>query len=134
MTFTRAEKAGQLSEDMIAAILTVYGYRFDRQQIIGRTIYGRRWRVDFVLRNVREYPQGIILECKSQKRRGSVDEKFLYLLESIRRGPLPAIVIAHGRGIRDAADWLRDQCDPERLIAVFDLEEFVSWLRDITIE
>jgi len=134
MTMRRAEQAGRLGEDMIAAILTVFGCAFDRQIVVGRTLYGRRWRVDFVLRNVREYPNGLILESKSQKRRGSVDEKFPYVLENIRRGSLPAIVVAHGRGIRDAADWLRGHCDPQHLVAVFDLEEFVSWLRDMTIE
>src|SRR5262245_7854422 len=134
MTITRAEVAGQLSEDMIAAVLKINGCVFERQVVVGRTVMDKRWRVDFLIHNIREYPTGLILQAKSQHKPGSVDEKFFYLLDCIRRAPYPTIVVAHGRRIRRAAAWLRSQCDPEHLIAVLDFEEFVSWLREITIE
>jgi hypothetical protein len=102
---------------------------FDRQCIIGRTIYGTEFRVDFLVHNLPPFPQGLVIESKWQTTGGSVDEKFPYLVENFRACRYPAIVIVHGGGCRDGAlEWLQAHCDPQHLVAVFRLEEFMSWL------
>jgi hypothetical protein len=110
-------------------VLRSIGIQFDYQVVVGRTIYGTELRVDFILRNLAAFPSGLIVESKWQDVGGSVDEKFPYLWENIRHQyPMPAIVIVHGGGCRDGAmRWLRARCDEERLVAVYALEEFISW-------
>lgn len=125
----KANKSGRDTEDILAAVLRVSGIAFERQVTIGTTIYGTELRVDFVLLNLRDFPDGLIVESKWQDVGGSVDEKFPYLVENIRHQyPLPAVVIVHGGGCRDGAvRWLRSRCDGQRLIAVYGLEDFISW-------
>jgi hypothetical protein len=118
-----------MAEDVLASVFRSIGIFFDYQVTIGRTIYDTELRVDFILRNLSAFPSGLIVESKWQDVGGTVDEKFPYVLENIRhRYPLPAMVIVHGGGCRDGAmRWLRDRCDAEHLIAVYGLEEFISW-------
>jgi len=125
----KPNKSGRDTEDILAAVLRVSGITFHRQVTIGTTIYGTELRVDFVLLNLREFPAGLIVESKWQDVGGSVDEKFPYVLENIRHQyPLPAVVIVHGGGCRDGAvRWLRERVDGTHLIAVYGLEEFISW-------
>jgi len=130
----RAEQAGKLFERLVGETLHVFGCQFDCQVVVGQNpLYGRKWRADFVLTNLPEFSGGLILEAKAQNRRGSVDVKFPYLLASIREVHRPTIVVASGPWLRDASAWLRRQCDGETLIAVFDFEEFVSWLRNLEL-
>lgn len=125
----RANTAGRVAEDCIASLLRSVGIVFDRQVVLGRTIYDTDLRVDFVLLNLQAFPAGLVLESKWQDVGGSVDEKFPYLVENIKRQyPLPTIVVVHGGGCRDGAvRWLRERCDGQRFIAVYGLEEFISW-------
>jgi hypothetical protein len=127
----KANQAGRYAEDVVAAALHEAGCAFERQLVIGRTIYGTDYRADFVVRNLFEYPQGLVLESKWQSTGGSVDEKFPYLLENIRHAcPFPAMVIVHGQGCRAGAlEWLRARCCREHLVAVFTLEELMIWLQ-----
>lgn len=124
----RANRAGKAAEDSLAAILRVMGIVFERQVVLGRTIFEKRLRVDFVLLNLREFPNGLIIESKWQDVGGSIEEKFPYLVENIRGCyPLPAIVVVHGGGCSEGAmRWFRQRCDG-KLIAVMTLEEFMSW-------
>ena len=125
-----ANQAGKFAEDVLAATLRGVGFEFERQRVIGRTIYGGEFRVDFLVRNCPLYPTGLVIESKWQRRNGTADEKFPYVYENLRSCcPYPAIVVVHGGGCRDGAlRWLQQRCDAEHLIAVFRLEEFMSWL------
>jgi len=125
----KPNKSGRDTEDILAAVLRVSGIIFTRQVLVGQTIYGTDLRVDFVLHNLGEFPHGVILESKWQDVGGSVDEKFPYLLENIRyQYPMPAVAIVHGGGCRDGAvRWLRERVDGTTLVAVYGLEEFISW-------
>src|SRR5436190_22679562 len=100
----KANAAGRVAEDVLAAVLVSIGVEFERQVIIGRTIYGTNLRVDFVIRNLAAFPAGLVIESKWQDGNGTIDEKFPYLVENIRQAyPLPAIVIVHGGGWRPGA-------------------------------
>jgi hypothetical protein len=125
----KANRAGQVAEEILASLLRSIGIIYDRQVTIGRTIYDTDLRVDFVLLNLDAFPKGLVVESKWQDVGGSVDEKFPYLVENIQqRSPLPTIVVVHGGGCREGAvRWLRNHCDGQRLIAVYGLEEFISW-------
>jgi hypothetical protein len=122
-------KAGLIAEDVIAGVLRGLELKFDRQVILGLSIYGTRLHADFVIRNLADFPQGLALESKWQTSNGTSDEKFPYVVENIRRAyPIPAIVLVCGGGCRPGArDWLRSRCDGQQLVAVYSLEEFIAW-------
>jgi len=126
----KANKSGRVTENIVADILRGVDLRFDRQVPVGLSIYEPYMlHADFVVRNLAAFPQGLAIESKWQDKSGSVDEKFPYLVMNIQtRYTVPAIVIVAGGSCRlGALKWLGDQCDGERLVDVFRLEEFISW-------
>ena len=127
----RANDSGRTAEDIINDLLTRQRYRFKRQAKLGMSIYGTVIRADFVVENIAEFPLGLAIESKWQDSTGSADQKFPFVVANIRAGGygLPVIVIAAGGGATvRAREWLKLQVD-ERLLAVFSIEEFVSWLQ-----
>jgi len=134
-TVKHSNSNGKMAEDAIGAVLSFARCRFERQARAGRTIYGTDWFVDFLVTNFAEFSRGLIIESKWQDRHGTIDEKFPYLLSNIQCNELPAIIILSGGGCRRGGiDWLRARCSPDRLVSVFSLEEFMSWLRrNVTI-
>lgn len=126
----KPNQSGAATEANVAAVLSNAGVTFTSQTVLGRTIYGSELRVDFVARNLKRYPNGVVIESKWQDCAGTADEKFPYLVENIRSCyPLPAIVVAHGGGCRPGAlAWLRAQRDGLKLVEVFNMEELTSWL------
>lgn len=130
-----ANEAGRVAEDSVAGVLQAVGIIFDRQVLIGESIYeGQELYADFICRNLAEFPNGLILESKWQGRQGTIDEKFPYLVLNIQtRYPFPAIVIVHGGGCRPGAlCWIRERCD-HRLIAVLRFEEFMKWAMHVSL-
>jgi len=130
----RANKSGQSAEQIIACVLKEHGFIFKRQYNICDSIYGHPVKIDFFIENAYGYPDGIAIECKWQDVPGSVDEKFPYLVLNIKeRFPCPAVIMLDGSGQRPGSiDWIKSQTD-EKLIAVFSISEFLSWvLREIT--
>lgn len=125
----RASSNGASAEDTISDILTRKGCTPERQKSIGQGIYGTMLRADFFLEHIPDYPDGLIIESKWQETMGSVDEKLPYLVENIRICyPCPAIIVVGGGGMRSLAlAWLKRQADGYRLVAVFTLEEFLTW-------
>jgi hypothetical protein len=126
----KANKSGHVTENIIGDILHGVGLVFQRQVHVGQSIYEPyQLRADFVVTNLKHFPTGIAIESKWQDRQGSVDEKFPFMAINIRtRYQVPAIVVVAGGSCRQGAlDWLRSQCDGHHLIAVFGLEEFISW-------
>jgi hypothetical protein len=126
----KANRTGQVTENIIADILRGVGLEFQRQVHVGKSIYEPyTLRADFVVTNLAAFPNGIAIESKWQDRQGSVDEKFPFMALNIRtRYQVPAIVVVAGGSCRQGAlDWFRAQCDGHQLIAVVGLEEFISW-------
>lgn len=125
----QANSTGQVAESVINAMLRKLGYVPLRQRVIGVGIYGTPIKVDFMLDRAPGFPTGLIIESKWQESSGSADEKYPYLVETIRFCfPCPAIVLADGDGARPGAiRWLRAQADGSKLFAVFSLKELVTW-------
>jgi hypothetical protein len=125
----KANATGQEAEDIIAGVLMRKGCRVERQVSLGASIYGTPINADFRVFGLKQYPDGLIIECKWQSASGSVDEKFPYLVLNIKeRFPLPTMVVLSGKGYKPGAEeWLRRQVD-DWLVAVMDLEEFITWM------
>lgn len=125
----RANRHGRSAEQVIDSILRNRGIQPKAQYVIGLSIYGEPLKVDFYIEQLPGFPSGLVIESKWQDASGSVDEKFPFLVENIRHClPCPAIVIASGQGARSGAlRWLRAQVDGAQFVAVYNLEEFLSW-------
>ena len=130
----KPNKSGRIAENFLADVLRGVGLEFKRQQRVGYSVYdspAHPWvlHADFIVTNLSAFPSGLAIESKWQDSPGSVDEKFLYLTHNIKtRYTVPAIVVVFGGACRPGAfAWLKSQCDGDQLIAVFKLEEFISW-------
>ena len=101
---------------------------YAQQVEVGRDIYGKRRRVDFLLFHPLRHPNGLIIECKWQSSSGSVEEKFPFLVLNITRGEYDAIVILDGGGYNSGAEqWLRSEAGGTRLKHVFSMGEFSNY-------
>lgn len=105
--------------------------RYEQHAPAGLTIYGRNRFVDFLVTGARDYPQGLILECKWQSSAGSVDEKFPFLCANITKTRVPTVVLLDGGGYSPgAAAWLRSQSgSAPYLEAVLSTVEFEGWAK-----
>lgn len=125
----QANMSGKAAEGTIYCIVRERGYRVEREAFIGQNIYGGDIRADFLIEGVAVFPDGLIIESKWQETAGSADEKFVYLVENIKkRYPCPTIIVYGGKGFRSGAvEWLKAQADGKRLYRVMSLEEFLAW-------
>ena len=126
----QAVASGATSEDVIFCILKERGYQVIRQHRLDNTsIYGGEIVVDFFVKGIAQFPDGLIIESKWQEVSGSADEKFVFLIENIRsRYTHPTIIICDGGGAREGAvRYLRNQADGQKIFAVYSLQEFLTW-------
>ena len=79
--------------------------------------------------NKLKFPDKLAAEIKWQEVSGSVDEKFPYILENIRKkSPFKTIIIMDGDGFKEGIkEWLYSQVD-DKFIGVFSLTEFIKWV------
>ena len=103
------------------------GKWFTTQFNLTDTIYGTKWKVDFLLHDSVSQKY-LVIECKWQQAPGSVDEKYPYLVANIKsQSPYPAIILLDGDGYKaNAKDWLKTQVDA-KLLGVFSMSEFFKW-------
>lgn len=128
----KANQNGLYAEDVLAAILDIAGFEFDRQYVVGRTIYGGDHRVDFFVRNCAQYEDGLVIESRWQNSEGSVDEKLPYMYLNLHGCSYRSVVVIHGGACREGAlAWMREHCEPTHMFAVYRLEEFMAWLRTL---
>lgn len=108
-----ANKAGKGVEEALAAFMRVLRWDFDQHVKAGPSIYkGQIQVVDFVIRNLKDFLPGLIVESRWQSKHGTVDQKFPYLQKSLETCAMPSIVIVSGGGCRSGAlAWLKEQCD-----------------------
>ncbi|WP_461368398.1 PD-(D/E)XK nuclease superfamily protein [Candidatus Darwinibacter acetoxidans] len=127
---TTANQTGQRAERVIACMLHERGYSFERQVYLGKSIYGHKLYCDFLVSNIPEFPNGLIIESKWQGSAGSADEKFPYLIENVRQVfPCPTVIVIAGGGHRPGAvTWLKAQVDGKKVVAALNLEEFLCWM------
>ena len=126
---TKANRSGHSAEQIIAHVLTDHGFQFKRQHRLCESIYGHPIRVDFFIENADGYPDGLAIECKWQDVSGSIDEKLPYLVLNIKeKFPCPAVIMLDGEGHKPGAiNWITSQTD-DKLLAVFSISEFHSWV------
>lgn len=99
---------------------------------IGKSIYNTSLISDFMLYHPEKWPDRLVIECKWQQSSGSVDEKYPYNVLNIREiYPCPAIILLDGEGYKTgAAEWLRAQVDGKKLLAVFSMVQFQTWVNN----
>ncbi len=139
---TLANKSGKRLERFVSEILDERDYlkveaiRFNpmreleqpiyaQQYEIGKDIYGKNRRVDVILYHPRLYPDCMVIQCKWQASRGSVEEKCPYEVLNIQQNRYDTIVLLDGGGYSAGArQWLLNQAGKNRLKHVFDQGEF----------
>ncbi len=102
------------------------GKQYARQVICGNTVYETPRKVDFLVLNRDLFPEGLIIECKWQHSKGSVDEKYPFLLFNIIKTAVPSIVLIDGGGYKPAAlKFLQDEASKtSALQGVYRMAEF----------
>lgn len=136
----RATRTGDKLERFVEHALKDEGYAkvrgkgdltpctYATQRVVGETIYGTKFKADFLTCT----PSGsrLVIECKWQQTKGSVDEKYPFLVETIRLNKIPTIVVIDGDGYKPKALlWLRGQVD-DVLLGVYTMKEFQQAVND----
>ena len=97
---------------------------FAEQCFIGRDIYGKNRRVDFILYHPQRWPHCLVIQCKWQASRGSVEEKYPYEVLSIQMNEFDTIIVLDGGGYSGGAEsWLKGQAGKNKLRHVLSLGE-----------
>lgn len=127
----RATQGGRDAKEEIASLLTAAGYDFERRVAVGEGIYGRVKYVDFLVAPTKDWPNGLILEVRSQTTSGTADEKLPYVVENIRHCyPAPTVILLAGGGFSEGAiSWLHRQVDGRSIIAVLTSQQIAGWVR-----
>lgn len=120
----KANSSGKAIEHAIACFAEQQNFIVQRQVTVGIGIYRAKCIADFVLPEI-----PLIIEAKWQDSRGSVEQKFPYLVANIFYCyPHPTIIVVDGKGITEGAlDWLHRQVDGEKLLQVQTISEFYSF-------
>ncbi len=143
----RANRRGQFLESFVGELLEDAGYVqvlpsssfFAKRELdqpiyatqceAGRDIYGISRRVDYILYHPRKWPQCLVIQCKWQAARGSVDQKFPYEVLTIRQNESPTIILLDGGGYSPGAEqWLRSQAGKDNLKHVFNQGELQRFM------
>lgn len=144
---TRANKSARSLNKFVKSTLDDLGYQFvesrkfdtacylhqpvyTQQYIVGNSIYNRPLRCDFILYHPEKYPDRLIIESKWQQSRGTTDQKYPYMALNIKEMfPCPVVIVLDGSGYGSgAAEWLKGQVDDEKLMHVFSMAEFQTWV------
>jgi hypothetical protein len=81
-------------------------------------IYRVQWRIDLLFWSHGLWPRGLAVEVKGQSEGGSVDEKFPFVVASLKALKRPSGLLIHGDGARQSAiQWVSDNEDAN----------FVTW-------
>lgn len=98
---------------------------FASQFTIGKNIYNKNRRVDFILFHPNLWPDRLIIQCKWQASQGTVEEKYPFEVECINKDMIQTIIVLDGGGYSKGAEqWLRSQSGNGYLKHVFDLGQF----------
>ena len=147
MVNKRPEKTGRSFEKNIEAQLLNLGYKkvksteflelshhsnkkmFASQFNIGKNIYNTRQIVDFIITRFDNTP--LVIQAKWQQSKGSVDEKFPFLVINLKeKSPFDSLIVIDGGGYRsDSITWMKEQID-NKFIGVFSYSEFMIWSND----
>lgn len=93
---------------------------FAAQCEIGVDIYSKTRRVDFILYDPDKWVDCLVLQCKWQAAKGSVEEKYPYEVLSIQLNNFDTIIVIDGGGFSPGAvQWLKSQAGKNKLLHVF---------------
>ncbi len=139
---TRANNRGREVENRVAALLEDVGYQlvvppdiihpmrsmeqsiYARQVEVGRDVYGKIRRCDFLLYSPKTWKDGLVIQCKWQASSGSVEEKYPFEVLNIQKDEYPTIIVLDGGGYSKGAEgWLKGQAGKNRLLHVFSFGE-----------
>lgn len=100
---------------------------FVAQAPMYKNVYGARFQADFILLNDTTYPDGLVIESKFQKAPGSVDEKYVFTVMTLKGvKPMPSMLVLDGGGARrKAIEWI--QSENNKLFSSKSLIEFTHW-------
>ncbi len=119
-----SEDYQQVSASRFFALCELGQSIFAEQCNIGRDIYGKQRFVDFILYHPRRWPECLVIQCKWQASRGSVEEKYPFEVLSTQLNPFPTIIVLDGGGYSPgAASWLQQQAGKDKLLHVLNLGE-----------
>lgn len=139
----RANKRGKVLETAVASMLEDGGYTkvtgkrffpihesmrqqpiFSQQCHVGKCLYGKNRRVDFILYHPNRWPECLVIQCKWQSSKGSVEEKYPYEVMSIDVGKFKTIIVLDGGGYsQNAEHWVKSQVGNGNLLHVMTLGE-----------
>ncbi len=83
-----SEEYEQVSPARFFALQSLRQPVFAEQGPIGRDIYGKQRRADFILQHPQRWVKCLVIQCKWQASSGSVDEKFPFEVLSIQLNEL----------------------------------------------
>ncbi|MXV78164.1 hypothetical protein F4001_07380 [Candidatus Poribacteria bacterium] len=147
-TGKRANSAGKQLASFVDNLLHDYGYvkvsqsRFFALRALeqpiyaqecntGKTLYGGTRRVDFILYHPKKWSECLVIECKWQSGRGSVDQKYPYFVLSANMNPEPAIFVVDGDGYSGRSkEWLQAQSGKERILHILNQGEFARFVSE----
>ncbi len=119
-----SEEYQRVSPSRFFAIRALRQPIFAEQCSIGRDIYGKNRRVDFIIYHPQRWADCLVIQCKWQASSGSVDEKFAFEVLSIQLNEFDTIVVLDGGGYSTGAEmWLKGQAGKNKLLYVLSLGE-----------
>lgn len=82
-----------------------------KQAQFAKSIYEVPWKIDFIVYHAALFPDGMLVEVKQQSVAGSVDEKYPFVVLSLRHNtPAKGAVFVGGGAVRACVeDWLLSQ-------------------------
>ncbi len=97
---------------------------YAEQCVIGRDIYSKNRRVDFILYHPQRWPDCLVIQCKWQASSGSIEEKYPFEVLSIQLNEFPTIIVLDGGGYTKGSEmWLKGQAGKNKLLHVLSLGE-----------
>lgn len=117
---SKAQRSGKMFENLVCQELEKIGYtkvlnkKFEiskkeekpiystQYNVLESNIYGNAMKCDIIIFHPSKHSDNLIIECKYQKTKGTVDEKIPYLIDNIKdKYPYGTILIIDGEGFRE---------------------------------
>ncbi len=134
---SRANESGKNLESIIACMLSILkakGYfPVSQYEFDIKTEYNDKFVVDFLVRGIPGYEEGLIFSCKRQEVNGSVDRKIESEIRVIKEfHPYPTIIIMVGDGWKPALKlWVEKQIGGNFIKVFFEYGDVLKWVEKI---
>jgi len=92
-----AVESGRELRDQVVQLAHNLGLQVQTEVRVGRRIYGKRRKIDIVLRKPNS-EKILGVECKYQRTPGTAEEKIAIIIHDIDYWPIPGIVVIDGPG------------------------------------